>query len=255
MLGDPARRRTLAYSFRVAIRRTTSDIYGGRDPHVLPAYPLIEAAHYLKMPPSTLRAWSAGQAYTVRGERRMARPLIQVAGPKDLTLSFVNLIEVHVLRALRTKHELSMTAVRGALLELERRSPVEHPLAYENLLAGAGDVFLEKYGQLISLTNSGQVAIRIALEAFLTRVERDQHFAPVRLYPFIRSTEIEGRRTVAVDPRVSFGRPVLSGTRIPTAEIRGRVDAGETPEEVAADLDQEITTIQDAIVYEQGLAA
>jgi uncharacterized protein (DUF433 family) len=231
------------------------DIYGGRDPLLLAAYPIVEAAHYLKMPVATLRAWAMGQRYTVGAERRMTGRIIALPKPSEPILSFVNLIEAHVLRALRTEHSFSMQAVKAALKELQKHSSGPHPLAYEDLFAGAGDLFLEKYGDLISLTKSGQIALRAALQAFLKRIERGPGFVPLRLYPFIRSLEYEGPKTVTVDPRVAFGRPVITGTRIPTAEVRSRIDAGESLEEVAEDFGQEKSKIEDAVIYERGLAA
>ena len=235
--------------------RPKRDIYGGRDPLLLAAYPLVEAAHYLKMPAATLRAWTMGQGYTVRAERRVTGRVIDLPKPNEPILSFVNLIEAHVLRALRTEHSFSMHAVKGAIKELQKHSSSQHPLAYEDLVAGAGELFLEKYGELISLTRSGQIALRAAMQAFLERIDRGPGFAPIRLYPFIRSLEYEGPRTVTVDPRVAFGRPVITGTRIPTAEVRSRIDAGESLEEVAKDFGQEKSKIEDAIIYERGLAA
>lgn len=148
-----------------------------------------------------------------------------------------------------------MRAVKEALTELPKHSDSEHPLAFEDLLANSGQLFLDKYGELINSNRSSQLAIRDALESILKRIERDNLFAPIRLFPFIRSHEIEGPRTVSVDPRVMFGRPVISGTRIPTAEIRSRVDAGDTIEALAEDFGIETARIKDAIVYESRLAA
>ena len=53
-----------------------------------PAYPFIEAAHYLNMPVSTLRAWCIGQDYKVKGSTRRFQPLIVLDGAKSEGLSF-----------------------------------------------------------------------------------------------------------------------------------------------------------------------
>jgi hypothetical protein len=66
-----------------------------------PAYPFIEAAHYLNMPVSTLRAWCIGQDYKVKGSTRRFQPLIVLDGAKSEGLSFLNLVEAHVLAAIR----------------------------------------------------------------------------------------------------------------------------------------------------------
>src|SRR5207249_10801942 len=41
------------------------------DPRGLPAYSVSEAAHYLRVPRSTLRAWVAGQTYQSNGTTRL----------------------------------------------------------------------------------------------------------------------------------------------------------------------------------------
>ena len=57
-----------------------------------PAYPFIEAAHYLNMPVNTLRSWCVGQDYKVNGTTRRFQPLIRLhkaarATPSDVPLS------------------------------------------------------------------------------------------------------------------------------------------------------------------------
>ena len=85
------------------------------DPRDRPAYPLVEAARYLKLPPATLRAWTLGRRYpTTRGKGDF-QPLIRPASGRPPLLSFSNLIEAHVLRALlyqtRTYDMLAFVAV------------------------------------------------------------------------------------------------------------------------------------------------
>ena len=39
-----------------------SGLYGGQDPREMPVYGIAEAAHYLLLPPSTLRDWVKGRS-------------------------------------------------------------------------------------------------------------------------------------------------------------------------------------------------
>src|SRR5262245_38330064 len=80
-----------------------------------PAYPLSEAARYLRLPVATLRAWTLGRRYTTRQGKSHFRPLIHASSRRPPMLSFSNLIEAHVLRALRTEHGVSVKAVRQAV--------------------------------------------------------------------------------------------------------------------------------------------
>jgi uncharacterized protein (DUF433 family) len=52
---------------------------------------------------------------------------------------------------------------------------------------------------------------------------------------------------VVIDPRISFGRPVLAGSGIPTAVIADRYKAGESVDELADDYGRKRLEIEEAI--------
>lgn len=219
------------------------------DPRLEPAYTLGEAALCIRVPTATLRTWYAGRGYRTSTEARQSPPLIRIADPRRGLLSFVNLIEGQVLRALRTVHELSLQNIRKALREYGRHEPKDNPLAFEDFLTDGIDIFVERYGNLIDLSRSGQVALRTVLDAHLRRVERDAH-GPIRLFPFVRG-EGDVRRVVSLSPGIAFGRPVIEGTRVGTDDVVARVRRGDSPEEVAADLHLEVEQVIDACVFEE----
>ena len=76
-------------------------------------------------------------------------------------------------------------------------------------------LFIEKYGQLINISQDGQLAMRDVLRMYLTRIGRDAAGAPVKLYLFTRARQADQPKVVVIDPYISFGRPVLVGTGIP----------------------------------------
>lgn len=88
-----------------------------------PAYGIPEAAGYLRLPVSTLRAWMLGQRYRVRREPKVFRPVIGIADRKNRQLSFINLVEAFVLAAVRRDrqgHERQRT--RQSARALPRRN-------------------------------------------------------------------------------------------------------------------------------------
>ncbi|MHB1328877.1 MAG: DUF433 domain-containing protein [Gemmatimonadales bacterium] len=216
-----------------------------------PAYLLSEAARYLRLPAATLRSWVLGRQYATTQGPRPFRAVVNPAGRQPPTLSFWNLIECHVLRALRTDHGVPLYQVRQALTFAEKELGIERLLLRKELLTGAGRLFLDRYGELIDLSASGQIAMRQVLEAHLSRVEWDEWKFPVRLYPFMPAETSGGARLVAIDPAVAFGRPVLIGRGVTTAAIAERVDAGESVEDVAADYDLSPQEVEQAILYER----
>ncbi|PYV07368.1 MAG: hypothetical protein DMG07_29075, partial [Acidobacteria bacterium] len=149
----------------------------------LPAYPVAEGARFLGIPASTLRSWVAGRKYPTRSGVRIFRPIIALAGTNPALLSFVNLVEAHVLDAIRQEHEIPLPKVRAALNYVARQFPSPHPLATQEFETDGLNLFVERYGQLINVSQAGQLALRRLLEARLRRIERDTSGFPSRLYP------------------------------------------------------------------------
>lgn len=234
------------------------NIYGGRDPRDIPAYSIAEAAHYLQLPPSTLRSWVRGGQYPVVGGKKTFEPVITL--PQSLPdapclLSFINLIEAHVLRALRRDHQIALPKVREALGYLTMQLASEHPLVEQEFETDGLDLFITRYGQLINITQAGQLAMRRVMQVYLRRIERDLNGMPIRLYPFTRSAPAEHVRMIVIDPYISFGRPVLAGTGIVTAIIAERYRAGESIDELAADYRRSRQDIEEVIRCEMPLMA
>lgn len=224
--------------------RTTSD------PREVPAYGLSEAAYHLGIPVATLRSWVLGRDYQVaEGARRFA-PIIEIADRKRKQLSFTNLVEAHVLSALRREHAVQLPKVRKAVAYLRIRLQSRHPLADQQFETDGLNLFVQKYGQLINITQEGQLAMRSVLQSFLKRIKRDAQGMPTKLYLFTRRGEIGEPLAVVVDPTVSFGRPVLEGTGIPTAILAERFKAGDSPEVLADDYGRPKEEIEEAIRYE-----
>ncbi|OGJ97857.1 MAG: hypothetical protein A2487_21550 [Candidatus Raymondbacteria bacterium RifOxyC12_full_50_8] len=73
-----------------------------------PSYRFIEAAHYLRIPVNTLRAWGLGQFYYSGRAKKKFQPIITLPESNDRLLSFLNLCEVHVLDAIRREHHISL---------------------------------------------------------------------------------------------------------------------------------------------------
>ncbi len=232
--------------------------YGGQDPRAMPAYSILEAAHYLRLPPSTLRDWVKGRSYPTGMGRRFSAPLMPLP-PRSLgdplALSFFNLVEAHVLGALRREHRVSMLKVREALTCLERHFPSPHPLVDQQFETNGIDLFVETYGQLINVNQDGQLAMRDLLRMHLSRLERDAAGVPVKLYLFTRPPSANAPKVIAIDPYVAFGRPVVMGTGIATAIITERYKAVESIEDLVHDYDLPSQAIQEAIRCELTLQA
>ena len=215
-----------------------------------PAYTLAEAARYLKLPAATLRSWTIGRNYPAAGGTAHFSPLIHAANTAPTQLSFYNLIEAHVLRSLRVDHGVGIKEMRAAISFAEKRLHIKRLLLHEDLRAHAGKVFLDKYGELLDLSASGQLAMRRLLAEHLKRVEWDHRKFPARLYPFV-SGESSPNNPIAIDPTIAFGRPILLRTGISTIAIAERLDGGESVVDLAEDYGLTESEIEEAVLYER----
>ena len=232
------------------------DIYGGQDPREIPTYSIFEAAHYLIIPIGTLRAWLFGRHYQVKGIKKIFKPLIEMPDPEVKQLSFNNLVEAHVLRVMRTEHDIPLYKVRMALDYFEQEFRLPRPLIRVEFQTDGVDLFLDEVGKLVNASRSGQLAIRQTLDNYLKRIERDETGLAAKLFPFTRFEEkADAPRIVVIDPRISFGRPVLVETGIPTAILAERYKAGDSMDEIAYDYSCDRLMIEEAIRCELQLAA
>ena len=205
----------------------------------MPAYRVPEAAHYLGLPESTVRYWSVG--------RDSYESLVTAASTAPVVLSFLNLVELHLLAAIRRKHAVSMPSVRRALDYLKASYPSSHPLLAKELETDGLDLFIRNYGQLINISQAGQVAMRHIMERALERIERDSNDIPIKLYPFTRAHTDNAPTLIVIDPALSGGRPVISGTGLATEIIAERYKAGESIQDLARDYGRDYTDIEEAI--------
>jgi hypothetical protein len=128
------------------MRRNT---FTDRDLREHPAYGIPEAAGYLRLPVSTLRAWVLGQHYRAGQQAKFFKPVIEIAERKERQLSFINLVEAFVLSGIRREHEIPLPKVRRAVDYLRRTFNSKRPLADEQFETDGIDLFVEKMGALI----------------------------------------------------------------------------------------------------------
>jgi len=225
-----------------------------KEPREVAAYTVGEAAHYLGVPISTMRSWFAGQTYSHRGKARRFQAVIKPADPKTLGLSFSNLVEAYVLTAIRRERRIGLPTIRKGLAYLTDKLGSSRPLLTEQFATKGKELYVE-LGQVINLSRNGQFEMADMIMAYLERVDRDEG-VPIKLYPFMRSQPPrEQPRTVVIDPRVSFGRPVLAGTGIPTAVLAEQFKAGDPPRELAREYGADEQAVWDAIRCELDLQA
>jgi len=192
--------------------------------------------------------------YSVKEGKGFFKPVFSLPDPDQPLLSYTNLVEAFVLSSLRRQHKIDLYKIRIAIEALQRQFNSVHPLAEHAFETNGIDIFVQNYGELINVGRNGQLAMRQVLETYLTRVEHDPTGRAARLYPFIRMNGTDQPRNVVINPYVSFGKPVIAGTGLPTRVVAERFKAGDSIPLIAADYGRKEEEIDDAIRYELRIA-
>jgi uncharacterized protein (DUF433 family) len=240
---------------------TTEDIRFG-----VPLYTQTEAAGYLDMPPTTLRSWAQGYRNTfpdrppVHGD-----PLITHLGkphsPRP-SIPFIGLAEGMFLSALR-RADVPMQQIRPVLEVVRERLGVEYALASQRLhLLGAQLLWEVSEDDLLDRDERREARKLIVLKdgQYVFREVVEQYMKNIRYDPddqYAERLELPGYEVaeIAAEPGVNFGRPYFTATGTPLYVVVGRLDAGETWEDVADDFGIPADHVAEAAErFERGVA-
>ena len=214
---------------------------------VLPAYTYADAARLTSVPAQTIRNWFKG----VYGAGHSMEPVMSHSG--HVGLSYLQLAEVAFVEAMRRKYGraggVKLSVIRTAYDYVRNSLGVAYPFIQERFFSQGVDLLIEVAGNseiLASASRPGQIAWREAVEAYGNQFDYDQHLSLI-WYP-------RGRvRNVIVDPRISFGRPTIKGTGIPTESVAAQLGAGDKAEDIARDFNITPQQVEDARWFEENI--
>ncbi len=219
------------------------------DPVKTGTYTIGEAARYVSAPYSTIFRWTVGAG--------TKDSLVKIPSQKPNLISFMNLTELHLLCAIRREYKISTQKIYNAIEYLKEYGESEDERNYP-LVCGKLHVdkdrrglFVRQLGVLVEASRSGQVAMHDLIGLALDRIELDERDIPTKFYPFTRyDIRDNSPKKIVIDPRISFGRPVISGTGIPTNIVAGRYKDGESIRSLSKDYGCPPQDIEEAIRVE-----
>jgi uncharacterized protein (DUF433 family) len=224
------------------------------DPRTLPAYSYADAARFIGASAATLRSWFKGRTYPTKGGRRRSPQLLQAAGPD--ALSFLNLVQAHVLQGIRLRYHIPMHRVRTALQYLADTMGNLDLLAAREFFHDGEHLLLKIDGSLISLSERGQTVSEGILEQYLRRIEYAGDGLAARLRPVAqRHGQLYEPRHIVIDPRLAFGKPCIDRIGVKVDVVAERFIGGETIGDLSADYGAEPAEIEDAIRWATRRAA
>lgn len=213
-----------------------------------PRYGITEAARLIPgLSPTTLRSWVRGRTYPVKEGQGFFEPVITLPDPEKPSLSFINLVEAHILYGLRGSRHLSIPDLRTAIAYAEEEYGITHLLAHKDVRALPGSLLLDRYGELVNLSKAGQLGMRRVLEAYLQRLTYGPLDLAARLFPILPWAP--ERKDYLIDPTIAYGRPIILKHGVPVEVVADRYEGGESLETLATDYDLPEDEIEDAITY------
>jgi uncharacterized protein (DUF433 family) len=203
-------------------------------------YGTTEVAHWLRIPPRTVRSWVSNDGIIIPAEPAL--------------LSFSNVLELHVLKAMRKIHEIPMQRIRRAIEHVSDKYPSRHPLIDREFETDGVDIFIHELGEYINVSRYGQGGFRNIVSTYLKRISRSSEGIAEVFHPFVLSDEASEPELISMNPRVSFGKPVIVGTGISTALVAARFNtARESVSALAEEYGLPEAQIEEAIRWENAL--
>ena len=209
-------------------------------------YSIPDAARIIRTPSRTLYNWAQGYSFR-RDSKRVSEiaPLIDRDYPELIDqkiLTFLDLVELSMVRLFRG-HGVSMRTIREASKRLAEKYGTNHPFAVAGVRTDGKRVFDKDFEEL----GRYQFVIDVAAQPFFKQLEYRDDIA-FRLWPL-------GEGRVVIDPKRSFGKPLIHHGSVPTYSLYKMRVAGESSERISRWWGVSVKAVEDAIEYETSLAA
>lgn len=219
-------------------------------------YTLAEAARLARVPASSIRRWTSGYEYKLRGERRTSPPVVMSDRKGDSTspvVTFADLIEVRFLHAFR-KHGVDWKAIRIAAHRARELLGRHHPFSTRLFKTDGRTILTELYPAakdpaLLDLVRNQFEFDRIISPMLYEGLEFNQLDVPARWWPLGQD------RHVVVDPLRGFGAPLIAEASVPTSILARAVAVEGSIKLVAAWYEVSEDAVRSAVQFEGSLAA
>lgn len=229
----------------------------GNNPNFLNTgiYSVPDAARLTRVSTWRIRRWLRGYRFRTKKKQYHSPPLWHgQLEPIDhsLALGFLDLIEIRFVDAF-VKAGVSWTMLRKAHERGVELFENPHPFCTNRFVTDGRDIFAElhrKTGEasLLEIVNRQHVFAQI-ISPFLKELEFTDCDVLVRWRPATT------RRLVVLDPTRNFGRPIVNQHGVPTEILATATKACGSIQEVSRWYEVPEDEIEDAVEFEQKLAA
>lgn len=218
-------------------------------------YTLPEASRLSGVPSRSIRRWLLGYKYEDRsGAGRSMPPLWEGDMPSanhTTGLSFLDLMEVRMVHAFRA-HKVSWRAIREAAAVACDMYSDKHPFTMKRFQTDGNRIFaeLQEQGEVRFFDlNRKHYVLKTIVERSLFEGIEFEHEQAARWFPSWAGGKI------VLDPKRSFGQPILSREGVPTEILAKAAQVEESAAVVAKWYDVPIPAVKAAVAFEKRLAA
>ncbi len=208
----------------------------------IPTYRVGDAARYAGISAQTVAYWQRlrGGGSSVLSQR-----------PKGLALSYLQLIEVGVVAAMR-KSGVKLQTIDATRTYLSEQIGTEFPFAEYRFKTDGKQLLIDMKqidpnapaDVLLDTGSGGQLAWNLILESLLSEFEYNPDGDFVRLW------RVAGReQPIRIDPAIAFGAPHVGG--IATWVVKERWEGGENVAEIAEDFALDVCKVSAALKFEK----
>ncbi|MBI5362853.1 MAG: DUF433 domain-containing protein [Planctomycetes bacterium] len=221
----------------------------------LGTYTIPEAAHLVGVAPARVRRWIRGYAFETQSGRHHSPPVWRPelgprTGPGEL--GFRDLMELRVVTAF-LERGVSWPVVRRAHRVAERLVGHPFPFSTHAFSTDGSRIFAEaealRRGGGPADLCTGQSYFDELMHRLVVQVEFGADELPARWWPMGPGCQ------VLVDPRRSYGQPIVAREGVPTRVLAEAVRAGDSRVQVARWFEVSRAALEDALRFERHVAA
>lgn len=220
-------------------------------------YTFPEASQLTSIPTRDLRRWLRGYSYKADGkEERIDSPPLwtgELSNDDVPGISFHDLLEVRFVHAFR-KHGVGLPTIRKASEYARELFKRPYPFTCKRFQTDGRSIFLnaiEETGesQLLDLVKRQYAFSQIVESSLYRGIEFDGGESATRWYP------VPGSKSVVLDPRLAFGKPIVSKGGVRTSILYDAFKAEQSKQIVSKLYEVPVSAVEAAIAFEERLAA
>ena len=218
-------------------------------------YTVPEAARLTAVSSWRIRRWLGGYEFKAKHGRHRSEPVWRGQLERidhSMAIGFLDLVEIRCVDAF-IRAGVGWKTLRLAHGHAQEVLNLSHPFCTNQFKVSGREIILElpqddAEPQLWEIARNQRVFDRVT-QPFMKNLEFTEREMPLRWWPRGKA------HLVALDPRRSFGHPIVFRAGIPTAVLARSARANGSIEEVARWFEIDSVCVREAVEFEQSLTA